>query len=124
HATTYSGHRVVLVGDAAHTVHPLAGQGLNLGLADSESLSRLLLRGIQNGQDIGTAGALSLGSSQALSEYTAERYLHNAGMLMACDGLSRLFTNNNSVLAGLRSFGLGALNKSAGLKSVFMKIAS
>ncbi|KAJ3303889.1 putative ubiquinone biosynthesis monooxygenase [Kappamyces sp. JEL0829] len=116
HATTYSGHRVVLVGDAAHTVHPLAGQGLNLGLADSESLSRLLLQGIQNGQDIG--------SSQALSEYTAERYLHNAGMLMACDGLSRLFTNNNSVLAGLRSFGLGALNKSAGLKSVFMKIAS
>jgi ubiquinone biosynthesis monooxygenase Coq6 len=53
HAKTYHSDRTVLIGDAAHTIHPLAGQGLNLGLADAECLARHLLKGMSTGEDLG-----------------------------------------------------------------------
>ena len=54
HASTYTGHRVALVGDAAHTIHPLAGQGLNLGLADADALARQIVYGVEHGMEIGS----------------------------------------------------------------------
>lgn len=75
--------RTALVGDAAHTIHPLAGQGLNLGLADARSLSETLERASERGADLGT--------HSSLSEYPRDRYLANQAVLSAVDHLHWLF---------------------------------
>lgn len=116
HTNKYWQDNVVLVGDAAHSVHPLAGQGLNLGLADAEALSRLIISGLENGQIVS--------DPSILSDYAAERFFPNSSVLMACDSLSRLFTNNNPTLSRLRSLGLDVLDKSSVSKSLLMKLAS
>jgi ubiquinone biosynthesis monooxygenase Coq6 len=116
HADTYVGERSVLIGDAAHTVHPLAGQGLNLGLADSESLSRIMIEGIRDGED--------LGHMILLERYERERYAANAAMLLGCDGLNRLFSQEETILMPFRSLGLNALNRLDHLKQFVMKMAS
>ncbi|RAR04170.1 ubiquinone biosynthesis monooxygenase coq6 [Stemphylium lycopersici] len=80
HADTYTGERVALVGDAAHTIHPLAGQGLNQGQGDAASLVQTISHAVQTGQDIG--------STLALESYNSERYAENNAMLGNRDHLS------------------------------------
>lgn len=93
HATTLVGSRITLAGDAAHTIHPLAGQGLNLGLADARSLSSTIADACQHGMDIGDV-------SFVLSKYQAERFGKGLAMAGATDmlgwlyGLGGVFGNN------------------------------
>ncbi|KAF2187622.1 ubiquinone biosynthesis monooxygenase COQ6 [Zopfia rhizophila CBS 207.26] len=112
HADTYIGERVALVGDAAHTIHPLAGQGLNQGQGDAASLTRVIERAVQTGQDIG--------SLLALEAYNAERYAENNAMLGVCDKLHRLYSVESGPLVGLRSLGLRAVDAMGPLKGFFM----
>ncbi|KAI8902038.1 hypothetical protein BC833DRAFT_521511 [Globomyces pollinis-pini] len=116
HAESYISERVVLIGDAAHTVHPLAGQGLNLGLADAKSLSDCLNNGFRDGQDVG--------NPHLLEKYASERYMENAGVLFACDSLSRLFSNETEVLSLIRGFGFNILDQSQLVKSMIMKVTT
>lgn len=116
HADTYTGERVALVGDAAHTIHPLAGQGLNQGQGDAAALVRTISHAVQTGQDIG--------STLALESYTSERYAENNAMLGVCDKLHRLYSVESGPIVGLRSLGLRAVNAMGPLKGFFMNRAA
>jgi ubiquinone biosynthesis monooxygenase Coq6 len=116
HADTYTGERVALVGDAAHTIHPLAGQGLNQGQGDAAALVRTISHAVQTGQDIG--------STLALESYTSERYAENNAMLGVCDKLHRLYSVESGPLVGLRSLGLRAVDAMGPLKGFFMSRAA
>ncbi|KAI9183289.1 putative ubiquinone biosynthesis monooxygenase [Blastocladiella emersonii ATCC 22665] len=115
HALEYTADRVALIGDAAHVIHPLAGQGLNLGLADAESLARVLREAAVDGSD--------LGHPHVLEKYPADRYAANAAMLSACDGLHHLFGTDNARVAWTRSFGLNAFNGWDAVKRFAMRFA-
>ncbi|GEM08919.1 ubiquinone biosynthesis monooxygenase COQ6 [Rhodotorula toruloides] len=104
--------RTVLVGDAAHTVHPLAGQGLNLGLLDAFSLSSLLSTLASQGTD--------LGSYIALKPYPRDRYFANHKILSACDHLESLFRRTNAPVVWARSTGITVLDAMEPLKEVLM----
>jgi ubiquinone biosynthesis monooxygenase Coq6 len=116
HADTYTGERVALVGDAAHTIHPLAGQGLNQGQGDAAALVRTISHAVQTGQDIG--------STLALESYNSERYAENNAMLGVCDKLHRLYSVDSGPIVGLRSLGLRAVNAMGPLKGFFMSRAA
>ncbi|KAI9834754.1 MAG: hypothetical protein M1819_002840 [Sarea resinae] len=116
HADTYTGERVALVGDAAHTTHPLAGQGLNQGQEDVKSLVRTICAAAEHGQDIGT--------QLALENYNAERYAANHVMLGVCDKIHKLYSVSSGPLVPLRSFGLNAIDFMSPLKSFFMNQAA
>ncbi|EHA57321.1 hypothetical protein MGG_11732 [Pyricularia oryzae 70-15] len=116
HADTYIGERVALVGDAAHTVHPLAGQGLNAGQGDVESLSRTIAEAVAHGQDLGTR--------MSLEPYEAERYVANHVILGVCDKLHKLYSVGSGPLVPLRSLGLNAVNAAKPLKNFFMNQAA
>ncbi|TLS25019.1 hypothetical protein PpBr36_07625 [Pyricularia pennisetigena] len=116
HADTYVGERVALVGDAAHTVHPLAGQGLNAGQGDVESLSRTIAEAVAHGQDLGTR--------MSLEPYEAERYAANHVILGVCDKLHKLYSVGSGPLVPLRSLGLSAVNAARPLKNFFMNQAA
>lgn len=116
HASTYTGHRVALIGDAAHTVHPLAGQGLNLGLADAEALAKCISTGVEHGMDIG--------SSWCLDDYNAERWAANNAMLGVVDKLQKLYSASSGPVVWGRSIGLDLVNKLGPLKGALMGAAS
>lgn len=116
HADTYTGERVALVGDAAHTIHPLAGQGLNQGQGDAAALVRTISHAVQTGQDIG--------STLALESYNSERYAENNAMLGVCDKLHRLYSVESGPIVGLRSLGLRAVDAMGPLKGFFMSRAA
>ncbi|KAI1178794.1 ubiquinone biosynthesis hydrox [Nemania sp. FL0916] len=116
HADTYVGERVALVGDAAHTIHPLAGQGLNQGQADVESLARVLDYAVAHGMDVG--------ARTALEPYDADRYAENHLLLGVVDKLHKLYSVGGGPLVPLRSWGLSAVNGLAPLKSFFMRQAA
>lgn len=116
HADTYIGERVALVGDAAHTIHPLAGQGLNQGQGDVESLSKTIDYAVSHGQDIGTR--------MSLESYNAERYAANHILLGIVDKLHKLYSVESGPLVPLRSLGLNAVNALGPLKGFFMKQAA
>jgi 2-octaprenyl-6-methoxyphenol hydroxylase len=101
-AQSFVADRVALVGDAAHGIHPLAGQGLNLGLRDVAALAQVLADAARRGQDIG--GRL------ALQPYQQWRRFDTASLAVATDGINRLFSNDNPVLRTVRDLGLGAVN--------------
>lgn len=105
HATS---GRAVLVGDAAHLMHPLAGQGLNLGLADIAFLIEALSDDVLLGSD--------LGSAAALKRYESSRYADTASMLGLTDMLFRLFTSTAAPVRHLRDTGLGMIEKAPALK--------
>ena len=105
HAQQYTQGRVALLGDAAHSLHPLAGQGLNLGLADVHALLENL------------AGSDDLGAPQALSRYARANRAANARMLALTDSLYRLFGARDPLLSGLRAWGMNALNQQPALKA-------
>ncbi|KAJ1959944.1 putative ubiquinone biosynthesis monooxygenase [Dispira parvispora] len=115
HADRYIDQRIALIGDAAHTIHPLAGQGLNLGLADVESLVAVLTEAARLGQDFGDYNCL-LG-------YSSARYFPNLAMLGAVDKLQKLFSTGNEPVAFVRSFGFNMVNSMPGFKAWLTKIA-
>ncbi|KAI9204565.1 uncharacterized protein BJ171DRAFT_424072 [Polychytrium aggregatum] len=104
----YVDDRVALIGDAAHTIHPQAGQGLNLGFSDAQSLYRTIKDGVQTGQDIGRI--------HALLPYAQERYVPDLAMLLAVDRIGKLFGDECEVVRGARAFGLGATNTVSPIK--------
>ena len=116
HADTYIGERVALVGDAAHTIHPLAGQGLNQGQADVQSLVRAIEYAVSHGQDLGT--------QMWLESYNSERYAANHILMGVCDKLHKLYSVESGPLVPLRSVGLKAVNALGPLKSFFMEQAA
>ncbi|KAF7309734.1 Ubiquinone biosynthesis monooxygenase COQ6, mitochondrial [Mycena indigotica] len=106
------GGRTVLVGDAAHTVHPLAGQGLNLGLADVDALSKCIQDALANGGDIG--------SRTALLPYARERYFSNHKIMSAMDKLHKLYSTSFSPVVWARSVGLEVVNELDSVKAAIM----
>ncbi|KAK4447618.1 hypothetical protein QBC34DRAFT_126013 [Podospora aff. communis PSN243] len=116
HADTYIGERVALVGDAAHTVHPLAGQGLNSGQGDVQSLVKAIEYAVAHGQDIGT--------TLSLESYVSERYTANHVLLGVCDKLHKLYSVGSGPLVPVRSLGLNAVNAFGPLKSFLMSQAA
>lgn len=114
YASTYLKPRAVLLGDAAHTVHPLAGQGLNMGLMDAASLVHVL------GE---AGGARAFGDTSVLRRYERWRKSENMLLATALDGLDRLFTSVNPINARLRAFGLAAVDKNSYLKRQFARRA-
>ena len=107
-AERYSLARLALVGDAAHVIHPLAGQGVNLGFQDAESLCAELLGARAAGKD--------LGASAHLRRYERRRKADNALMAATTDGLSRLFGSERRLLKFARGRGLGLVNRLGPLK--------
>ncbi|XP_072313318.1 ubiquinone biosynthesis monooxygenase COQ6, mitochondrial [Eucyclogobius newberryi] len=116
HASEYIRHRVALIGDAAHRVHPLAGQGVNLGFGDVACLTHLLSQATFNGKDVGAV--------QHLLEYETERQRHNLPMMAAIDLMKRLYSTETAPVVLLRTFGLQATNMLPTLKEQIMNFAS
>lgn len=114
YALDYVRPRAVLLGDAAHAVHPLAGQGLNLGLLDCAALAQVLGSAADRDQ---------LGEGRLLRRYERWRKSENLLAAAALDGLERLFSSANLGIAGLRSAGLGAVGKIPYLKRRFAQRA-
>jgi ubiquinone biosynthesis monooxygenase Coq6 len=116
HADTYIAERVALIGDAAHTIHPLAGQGLNQGQGDVQSLAKTIEYAVSHGQDIGV--------TMSLEPYVSERYAANHLLLGVCDKLHKLYSVGSGPLVPLRSVGLNAVNALGPLKTFFMNQAA
>jgi len=114
-ARDYVRPNVALVGDAAHGIHPLAGQGLNLGLRDVAALADVVVDTHRLGLDIG--------SLVALERYERWRRFDNVSLAMACDGLNRLFSNDIGPLRLLRDAGLGLVNQIGPARRFFMRLA-
>ncbi len=114
-ARDYVRPRVVLVGDAAHGIHPLAGQGLNLGLRDVAALADVLVDARRVGLDIGAL--------VTLHRYERWRRFDNVSLAVACDGLNRLFSNDLTPLRLLRDLGLGLVNRIGPARRFFMRLA-
>ncbi|TCD65843.1 putative ubiquinone biosynthesis monooxygenase [Steccherinum ochraceum] len=116
HADSYIGEgrgaRTVLLGDAAHTTHPLAGQGLNLGLADAEALAQCIETSLSRGGDIG--------SYTSLLPYARARYFENHKMLSAVDKLHKLYSTTAEPVVWARSVGLEVLNELDTIKTALM----
>jgi 2-octaprenyl-6-methoxyphenol hydroxylase len=112
HAATITAERLALVGDAAHGIHPIAGQGLNLGLRDVATLAEVLVEGKRLGLDLGDAALLA--------RYQAWRGLDTALVAAATDGLTRLFGIPGNAASAVRRFGISAVDRIAPLKARFM----
>lgn len=115
-ARSFVAERLALVGDAAHAVHPLAGQGLNIGLRDVAALTEVVVEGARLGLDI---GAPSL-----LERYERWRRFDSAFSATVMDGLNRLFSNDNVPLRALRDLGLGVVDRAPWLKRVLVREAA
>uniref|UniRef100_A0A8C3YR09 Ubiquinone biosynthesis monooxygenase COQ6, mitochondrial n=1 Tax=Catagonus wagneri TaxID=51154 RepID=A0A8C3YR09_9CETA len=116
HAAEYVRPRLALIGDAAHRVHPLAGQGVNMGFGDISSLVHHLRTAAFNGKD--------LGSMSHLTGYETDRQRHNTALLAATDLLKRLYSTSATPLVLLRTWGLQATNAVSPLKEQIMAFAS
>ncbi|XP_006865598.1 PREDICTED: ubiquinone biosynthesis monooxygenase COQ6 [Chrysochloris asiatica] len=116
HAAEYVRPRVALIGDAAHRVHPLAGQGANMGFGDVSSLVHHLSAAAFNGKD--------LGCMSHLTGYETDRQRHNTALLAATDLLKRLYSTSATPLVLLRTWGLQATNAVSPLKEQIMAFAS
>lgn len=114
-ARDYVRPRVALVADAAHGIHPLAGQGLNLGLRDVAALSDVLV----DAQRVG----LDIGALVTLRRYERWRRFDNVSLAVACDGLNRLFSNDVTPLRLVRDVGLGLVNRIGPARRFFMRLA-
>ncbi len=108
--------RLALVGDAAHGLHPLAGQGLNLGLRDVAALAEVVVTAHRRGLDIGAA--------DVLADYRRWRRVDIALLAAATDGLNRLFSNDNPALRLGRDLGLGLVNRLPGLRRALIREAA
>jgi 2-octaprenyl-6-methoxyphenol hydroxylase len=111
-ARSYVAPRVALVGDAAHTVHPIAGQGLNLALRDVAALAEVVAEAARLGLDIGT--------TDVLRRYERWRRFDSLLSAAAFDGLNRLFSNDWTLLRAVRDVGLGIVDRLPALKRIFI----
>ena len=114
-ADAYGAERLALVGDAAHVMHPVAGQGMNMGLRDVAALAELLVEAKRLGQDFGDA--------QILERYGRWRRFDNLLMVGLTDGLVRLFSNDIGPVKLARDVGMAAVNRVPPLKRFFMRHA-
>jgi 2-octaprenyl-6-methoxyphenol hydroxylase len=112
HAATMTADRLVLAGDAAHGIHPIAGQGLNLGFRDVAALAQVLVEGARLGLDLGDA--------QLLTRYERWRSLDTLTVAAATDGLTRIYGMPGRAASAIRRFGMGIVQRVGPLKSQFM----
>ncbi|HEY4922218.1 MAG TPA: ubiquinone biosynthesis hydroxylase [Xanthobacteraceae bacterium] len=115
-ARSFIADRVALVGDAAHIIHPIAGQGLNMGLRDVAALAEAIVDAARLGLDPGGAGVLD--------RYQRWRRFDTMAMGFATDGLNRLFSNRSDVLRLARDIGLGMVERLPAVKSFFIREAA
>ena len=115
-ARSFIAPRVALVGDAAHAIHPIAGQGLNLGFKDAAALAETVVDAARLGLDPGTL--------DILERYERWRRFDTVQMGIVTDGLTRLFSNDNPALRILRDVGLGLVDRLPRLKDSFIGAAS
>ena len=114
-AERMTAERLALVGDVAHAMHPLAGQGLNLAIRDVAALAEVVVDAHRLGLDIGTI--------DVLDRYAAWRHTDTLALLAVTDGLNRLFSNDFGPLRLARDLGLAAVDRLPGLKRLFMRHA-
>jgi len=115
-ARSFIGERLALIGDAAHIIHPIAGQGLNMGLRDVAALAEAVADAARLGLDIG--------APDVLERYQRWRRFDTMTMGAATDGLNRLFSNNSDVLRLARDVGLGLVERMPALKRIFIREAA
>lgn len=115
-AHSFVAPRLALLGDAAHGVHPIAGQGLNLGLRDVAALAEVLLEARRRGEDIGAA--------DVLARYQRWRRWDAVSLALGMDAVNRLFSNDNPLLRAVRDLGLGAVNALPGVRRRFIREAA
>ncbi len=115
HARDYTRQRIALAGDAAHVVHPLAGQGVNLGFLDVATLASVVTQARRRGEDAG--------DHYVLRRYERQRKGENLAAIAALDGLKRLFASDNALIHGLRRGGLGLVNRIGPVKAAFARHA-
>lgn len=116
HSDRYVEPGLALVGDAAHSIHPLAGQGVNIGLLDAQALAELVTQAAQCGRQIG--------SLHTLSKYQRRRRADNLLMQLSMDGLHRLFGCQLPGMSSLRVFGMSQLQKQPLLKNLLIQHAA
>jgi 2-octaprenyl-6-methoxyphenol hydroxylase len=114
-AETYIARRLALAGDAAHAIHPIAGQGLNLGLRDIAALAECIVDAHRLG--------LNIGAGNVLERYQRWRRFDNIALMAVTDGLNRLFSTDLAPVRLVRDLGLGIVNSLPPLKRVFMRHA-
>jgi 2-octaprenyl-6-methoxyphenol hydroxylase len=115
-ARSFIAERIALVGDAAHVIHPIAGQGLNMGLKDVAALAEVIVDAARLGLDPGSA--------TVLERYQRWRRFDTVTMGIATDGLNRLFSNRSDVLRLVRDVGLGLVDRVPNLKRLFIREAA
>jgi len=115
-AREFAGPRLALIGDAAHVVHPVAGQGLNLGLKDVAALAEVVIAALRLGLDHGGA--------ETLEKYQRWRRLDTSLMAMVTDGMNRLFSNDIAPVRAARDFGLGVVDRLPVVKAAMIREAA
>jgi len=115
-AEAFVGPRLALVGDAAHGVHPIAGQGLNLGLRDVAALAEVLIEAARRGEDIA--------APDVLERYQEWRRFDVVRLALGMDAVNTLFSNGNPLLEAARGLGLGAVNALPALRRHFIREAA
>jgi 2-octaprenyl-6-methoxyphenol hydroxylase len=115
-ANAFVSERLALIGDAAHGMHPIAGQGLNAGLRDVGALADVLRHARRRGEDFATASVLA--------RYQQWRRFDTSTLAMATDLTNKLFSNDNPLLRTARDVGMGAVNAMPGLRRSFMREAA
>jgi len=112
HAATITGERLALAGDAAHGIHPIAGQGLNLGLRDAAALAQVLVEGARLGLDLGDA--------QLLARYERWRSLDSLMVAAMTDGLTRIYGVPGRAASAVRRFGMSMVQRITPLRDQLM----
>jgi 2-octaprenyl-6-methoxyphenol hydroxylase len=115
-ARSFIAERLALIGDAAHVIHPIAGQGLNMGLRDVAALAEVIVDAARLGLDPG--------GPDVLERYQRWRRFDTMAMGMTTDGLNRLFSNSSDALRLIRDIGLGLVDRAPALKQLFIREAA
>jgi 2-octaprenyl-6-methoxyphenol hydroxylase len=115
-ARSFIAERMALVGDAAHVIHPIAGQGLNMGLKDVAALAEVVVDAARLGMDLGQA--------DVLDRYQRWRRFDTMAMGLATNSLNFLFSNKSTLLRTVRDIGLGLVDRTPPLKSMFIRQAA